>query len=128
MLSQLPKRDQRIFGPYNLNNFRTNFTKKRKIIAKTLSNPKFDKITFHTFRHFYATMLYHKTKNLVLVQQKLGHKSIENTQVYTQLITFESDDFHSATARTVEEAQKLVEAGFEYVCDFDDLKLFRKRK
>ncbi len=98
------------------------------VIAKTISNSRLDKITFHTFRHFYATMLYHKTNNLVLVQQKLGHKSIENTQVYTQLITFESDDFHSATARTIEEAQKLVEAGLEYVCDFDDLKLFKKRK
>jgi len=73
-------------------------------------------------------MLYHRTNNLVLVQQKLGHKSIENTQVYTQLITFESDEYHSAAARNLEEGQKLVEAGFEYVCDFDDLKLFKKRK
>jgi hypothetical protein len=31
-------------------------------------------------------------------------------------------------AKTVEEAQKLVETGFEYVCSFDDMKLFRKRK
>jgi len=36
--------------------------------------------------------------------------------------------FHSAVAESVEEAQKLVEAGFEYVCDFEDTKLFRKRK
>jgi hypothetical protein len=48
--------------------------------------------------------------------------------VYTQLLNFESDEFNSATARTVEEARKLVEAGFEYVCDFSDVKMFRKRK
>jgi hypothetical protein len=48
--------------------------------------------------------------------------------LYTQLINFESDDFHSATAKTVEEAQKLVEAGFDYVCEFNEVKLFRKRK
>lgn len=48
--------------------------------------------------------------------------------IYAQLIRFESDEFHSATAKTVVEAQKLVEAGFEYVCDFGELKLFRKRK
>jgi len=43
----------------------------------------------------------------------------------TQLV---SDDYTSANARTIQEAQKLVEAGFEYVCDFDGDKLFRKRK
>jgi hypothetical protein len=43
-------------------------------------------------------------------------------------VNFENDDFHSATAKTVEEAQKLVEAGFEYVCCFDHVKVFRKRK
>jgi len=46
----------------------------------------------------------------------LGHRNIENTLVYTQLVDFENDDYHSATASTVQEAAKLVEAGFEYVC------------
>jgi hypothetical protein len=41
---------------------------------------------------------------------------------------FENDDFHSATAKTVEDAQKLVEAEFEYVCDFGEVKLFKRRK
>jgi hypothetical protein len=30
-------------------------------------------------------------------------------------------------AKTVEEAQQLIEAGFEYVCDIDNVKLFRKK-
>jgi hypothetical protein len=58
----------------------------------------------------------------------LGHKNIQNTLLYTQLISFENEDYHSATAKTVQEAQKLIEAGFEYVCEFDGVKLFRKRK
>lgn len=40
----------------------------------------------------------------------LGHKSIQNTLLYTQLISFENDEYHSATAKTVEDAQKLIEA------------------
>jgi len=48
--------------------------------------------------------------------------------LYTQLINFESDEFHSATAKTVQEAQKLVEAGFEYVYEFNDVKIFKKSK
>ena len=47
---------------------------------------------------------------------------------YVQLVTFENDDYTSATARAIQEAQKLVEAGFEYVRDFAEAKLFRKRK
>ena len=58
----------------------------------------------------------------------LGHKSIQNTLLYTQLVNFENDDYYSATAKTVEEAQKLVEAGFEFVCNIEEIKLFRKRK
>jgi hypothetical protein len=73
-------------------------------------------------------MEYPKTKDLLLVMKVLGHRNIQNTMLYSQLINFESDEFHSATAATVQEAQKLVEAGFEYVCEFGEVKIFRKRK
>jgi hypothetical protein len=75
-----------------------------------------------------ATMEYHRTKDILHVMEKLGHKSRNTTLLYTQLVNFESDYFHSATAKTVEEAKKLIETGFEYVCDIKDVKLFRKRK
>lgn len=58
----------------------------------------------------------------------LGHKNIQSTPLYTQLISFESDEFHSTTAKTVQDAQKLVEAGFEYVTEFEGAKVFKKRK
>jgi hypothetical protein len=35
--------------------------------------------------------------------------------IYTHLIEFENDEYHSATANNVEEAKKLIESGFEYV-------------
>lgn len=46
----------------------------------------------------------------------LGHKNIANTLIYTQLVAFDSDEYNSAVASSIEEAQKLVEAGFEFVC------------
>ena len=130
MLQNLPKKDLRIFGPYTcLNNFRNGYIKKRRRISRNLSNPRLDQITFHTFRHYYATMLYAKAKNILLVQQNLGHRSIENTQIYTQLITFESDEYNTATATRTDDVEKLVQAGFEYVCTTtEDVMLFRKRK
>ena len=58
----------------------------------------------------------------------LGHKNINNTLLYTQLISFQGDEYSSSVAKTIDEARKLVESGFEYVTDFDNFKLFRKRK
>jgi len=37
---------------------------------------------------------------------------------------FESDEYSSAVANSLDEARKLVEAGFEYVTDIDGSKLF----
>ena len=86
-------------------------------------------ISFDTFRYWKATMEYHRTKDILHVMRVLGHKKIENTLIYTQLVDFEDeDDFHSATARTVKEAKEFVKAGFSYVCDIEGVKLFRKRK
>jgi hypothetical protein len=73
-------------------------------------------------------MEYAKTKDILHVMKMLGHRNIQNTLLYTQLISFESDQYHSATAKTVQDAQKLIEAGFEYVCEFNEVKIFKKRK
>ncbi|RLI45617.1 hypothetical protein DRO69_04850 [Candidatus Bathyarchaeota archaeon] len=98
-------------------------------MSEKLQNPRLQRITFHTFRHWYAIMQYRKTQNILYVMQKLGHKNIKNTLIYTHLVNFESDEYHSTVAKTAEEARKLIEAGFEYVCTTpDELMLFRKRK
>jgi len=74
-------------------------------------------------------MEYHKTKDILYVMKLLGHKSIKNTLVYTQLIDFpEDDEFVCKVAKTVQEASQLIENGFEYICAVEDAKLFRKRK
>ena len=100
----------------------------RKKLAIKMQNPNLDRISFHTFRHWFATTLFHKTKSLPYVQERLGHKSILTTMLYTHLIKFEADNYCSATAQTLDEAKKLVEAGFEYVTDMEGVKLFRKPK
>jgi len=40
----------------------------------------------------------------------------------------DKEEYFSATANAVTEAAKLVEQGFDYICDVDGVKLFRKRK
>ncbi|MCK5631498.1 hypothetical protein KAH85_02970 [Candidatus Bathyarchaeota archaeon] len=58
----------------------------------------------------------------------LGHKRIESTMLYTQLIDFSDHEYTCKVADSVKEAKALVEAGFEYVTAFDGHRLFRKRK
>ena len=73
-------------------------------------------------------MEYAKTKDILHVMQIIGHKNIKNTLRCTQLVNFKDDEYHPATAKTIEEACKLIEAGFEYVCHHEGAILFRKRK
>ncbi len=55
--------------------------------------------------------------NILLVKKLLGHKRIESTLKYTQLIHFKDDEFDAATATTVEEAKELITAGFDYITE-----------
>ena len=127
MLNRLPKDKKKVFANSTGHVTICNFNKQRRHAAEKLGNPRLLRIHFHTFRHWKATMEYAKTKDILHVMRLLGHKSINNTLVYTQLVGFENDEWHSATAQTVEEARKLIEKGFEYVCNHDSVMLFRKR-
>jgi integrase len=134
MLNALPKRYEYIFRNPQIDSlssaevFRRLLARQRKKIGKKLQNPRIQQITFKTLRHFKATMEYHRTKDILHVMQLLGHKNIRNTLVYTHLVNFESDDYICKVAKNIEEATQLIENGFEYVTDFQDTKLFRKRK
>ena len=41
---------------------------------------------------------------------------------------FQSDEYVCKVAKTVDDAKILIEDGFDYVTDTEDMKLFRKRK
>ena len=74
-------------------------------------------------------MEYHRTKDILYVKDILGHKSIQNTLVYTHLVSFEEEDsFTVKVAKDVNECIQLLEQGFEYVTEMDWIKLLRKRK
>jgi integrase len=49
-------------------------------------------ITFHTLRHWKAAIEYHRTKDTLRVMKMPGHKNIQNTLIYTQLVNFEGDE------------------------------------
>jgi len=128
MLNNMPKTSTRIFGDSSLRTKRCNYEDQRRRIAGKLQNPRLLQIKFQTFRHWKATMEYHRTKDILYVMKFLGHRNIKNTLVYTQLLPEEDDEYVVKVARTLKDAKTLLECGFEYVTDMNNHKLFRKRK
>lgn len=133
MLSRLKSKSNsnRVFSKY-LRTRRRLFQKQRANLARKLQNPRLIQIHFHTFRHWKATMLYHQTRDILYVMQFLGHKNIKNTLIYIQLeealFKDQNEEYICKVASSIEEAKTLIEAGFNYVCELNNVRLFRKRK
>jgi len=127
MLNALPRNSKCIF-PTTYRAVCKGFQRIKRRVASNIENPRLLSITLRTFRHWGATMTYHYTKNILLVQKLLGHKNIRNTLKYTQLIHFKDDEFDVATATTLEEAKELLAAGFNYITEMKGVKLFRRPK
>jgi integrase len=120
--------NDRIF-PTKSENICDNYRRLRNKLAKKLQNPTLKQIRLYDFRHYFATMLYHKTKDLLHVKTALGHKDLRQTLRYTQLLeTTEEDEFHCKVARTQQEMTELIEHGFTFVHEKDGLAYFKKRK
>jgi integrase len=132
MLNALPHISERIFHMTNGKTAQLCLSRARKRAALKLQNPRLNMITHHTLRHWKGTTAYHETHDLVHVQQLLGHKKIESTLFYVNLesaiFQTENDNFHVQTARTPQEITKLLEVGFEYICEKNEFLYFRKRK
>ena len=128
MLNQMPKKNNKVFGATSSIAHRHNFTTQRKRLAQKLQNPRLQKISFHSLRHWKATMLYHQTQDILYVKEKLGHRQLNSTLIYTHLVQFKSKEYHVKTAKTLDEACELAKAGFSYFTKIEDVQIFRKPK
>ncbi|MCJ7425503.1 tyrosine-type recombinase/integrase [Candidatus Bathyarchaeota archaeon] len=132
MLNALPRTSEQVF-PGSLKSMKGTFLDTRKRLAETLQNPRLLRISFHTFRHWKATTLYHQTKDPYYVQHFLGHKKLTSTEIYINIehTLFEAganDEFTVKVAEKPEEIKALLEIGFEYVLQKDNLIFLRKRR
>jgi len=131
MLNSHLKINENVFQTDKLG-LRKTLEKLRATTAKKLNNPRLLQIHFHTFRHWKATMEYHRTKDIIHVKTMLGHRSIENTMIYINLeqalFLTTNSEWTSKIAHNADEAAKLIEVGFEYVQTIETLHLYRKRK
>jgi integrase len=128
MLNCLPKTDEHIFPTTYRVMFRC-YEYVRRRAAELQKNPRLLSIELRSFRHWGGTMIAQYTNgNVLTVKKLLGHKRIESTMKYIGMINFKTNEYEVTTATDVEEAKKVLVAGFEYVTEKQGIMLFRKPK
>ncbi len=90
------------------------WVKYKKRQSKKLNDRSLLTIRLYNLRHYQACKTYNQTKDVSFKKQKLCWKKLETALFYLQYIDFGAEEYHSSTAKTVDEAKKLVEQGFEY--------------
>ena len=101
----------------------------RNALAEKLHDPTLETIRLYDLRHYFASTLYKKTNNLLLVMTQMGHKDIKNTMIYTHLTNYADDEYVTQSTTDRKEGEKLLQDGFDYVTTAPDgYMMFRKRK
>jgi len=120
--------NDKVFGG-TTSNYGHAYLRMRNNLANKRNDQTLKSIRLYDFRHYYATMLYAKTRDLLYVKQQMGHKNIETTLIYVQLLNLaDEDEWTCKTANTIKEIKDLIENGFTYITEHNGTKLFRKRK
>jgi len=105
-----------------------NWCRMRKRVAAKLSEPELTQIRLYDLRHFYATRLYMKTKDVLYVQRMLGHRRITHTLRYIHAVNLDREEYIVKVAQGVEDSSQLLEAGFSFVAIIEEQYVFRKPK
>ena len=89
------------------------------------------KIRLYDLRHWFGTTTYIKTRDIFHVKYLMGHRNIESTLHYMHIakgLVNYSDEYTVKVANSLEDYTSLLEQGFNYVSDYEDKKILRKRK
>jgi len=109
-------------------NYAHSYARMRTNLANKMNDQSLKTIRLYDFRHYFATRLYAKTRDILYVKQQMGHKNVETTLIYTQLTNENDEEYTCKTATTIKEATDLLENGFTYIQEIDGIKIYRKRK
>ena len=105
----------------------------REKASQKLHKPQLLNINLRNLRNFSGEQFYKHLpiRDPIALMQHFRHKKIDRTMQYIRAIILdyeEDDQWISRTSTTIEQDQKLIENGFQYITERDGTKLFRKRK
>ena len=121
--------DQRLFASSRVIRDKWRFYRSRAY--EKFRDSELLKIRLYDLRHWFASMKYVKTRDIFFVKYLMGHRHIQSTLIYMHiakgLINYD-EDYTVKIASTLNEYTGLLEQGFEYVSDYEDKKILKKRK
>lgn len=128
-LNKYPRKQNETLFRGNAIFYGRDFRETRNLLAKKLNDETLKNIRLYDLRHYFATMDYHKYQDIKRTQYLMGHKHSSTTDIYTHLLdNGEESEYTCKTACNLKEATQLIENGFQYVTEMDNVKLFKKRK
>jgi len=117
-----------LFKGTDADHYGKQYRKMRNKLAEKLNDPSIRNIRLYDFRHYFCTKKLNDIGNPYTVMVLMGHTKLETTQRYMHLLNLNDDEWTVNGATTVEQAKKLLEAGFQYQTTIEGIQLFRKRK
>ena len=117
-----------LFKGTDADHYGKQYRKMRNKLAEKLNDPSIRNIRLYDFRHYFCTKKLNDIGNPYTVMVLMGHTKLETTQRYMHLLNLNDDEWTVNGATTVEQAKKLLEAGFQYQTTIEGVQLFRKRK
>ena len=97
--------------------------------AQRLNKPELLNIPLKSLRNYSAAQLYYAIQDPWRVMLHLRHKKLDTTQHYIQGMTVLGDpEYQTVTAATLQEYLDLLDKGYTYISDYENLKVLRKRK
>jgi len=129
MISRMPRTTERVW-PCGYGSHSANFRNQRRRLAHEYKNPRLNRISFRTLRHWKGTIEYHRTHDLKHVQRLLGHKTSQSTDTYVhieeQLFQHLPKEYIVRRAVSVKGCMRLAATGYEKFDDINGVHLYRK--
>lgn len=119
LLTQLPRNGARIFSHLSHSRYINDsiVTDYRKRLVRETGNPDFNKIHFHSFRHFAISWHYFKTKDLVETQRFARHCNVQNTLKYIHIVKswVRDEQFDVVYAASKEDLSRYLSEGYTFI-------------
>ncbi len=117
LLMQLPRNEGRVIQKKAAKYLNHSLTDYRKRLAKETGNTDFDKIHWHTLRHYAISWKYFRCKDIIETQRFARHCNIQNTLKYVHIIKawIKENEFDVVYAESKEELTKYLGEGCSLV-------------
>jgi len=94
------------------------------------NDPTLNTIPMKSLRNYSGAQFYLRYEHDTIgTMRHMRHKKLETTMHYLRAIVLDAEpEYISRTAKTIEEDQQLINAGYQYVTERDGIKIYRKRK